>query len=105
MGSLREHGIVSSEDGKNGGWRLRKELRDLTVLDVQRALQNGPLLTKPPFQDHPDDGIETSAYRVVAAAYEAAESELKDAFEAVRLSDIALDSVRQSEPRRGITSR
>lgn len=47
LGGLRDHGIVASEGGRGGGWKLVKSLGEVTVLDVQRALNAGLILPAP----------------------------------------------------------
>src|SRR3954453_22353370 len=44
LADLRRAGIVLSQRGQSGGWRLSKEARDVTVADVIRAV-DGPLVS------------------------------------------------------------
>lgn len=39
--------------GRNGGWTLERPLSELTVLDIQNALDDGVLLPAGTSQDHP----------------------------------------------------
>ncbi|WP_413711801.1 Rrf2 family transcriptional regulator [Rhizobium sp. Rhizsp82] len=98
MGFLRESGIVSSEGGKNGGWKLTRRLSDLTALDVQRALQIGPLLATPASLNLVGNDIESSTNKAIATAYQAAEEELIAALGALRLSDIAIAHTHDVDP-------
>ena len=47
MASLRQYGIVESEGGRGGGWSLTRPLAEITILDVQRALQGETILDAP----------------------------------------------------------
>ncbi|GHC64191.1 RrF2 family transcriptional regulator [Limoniibacter endophyticus] len=38
LGALREHGLVTSEKGHAGGWRLTRPPEEITLADVYQAL-------------------------------------------------------------------
>lgn len=88
LGALREHGIVASEGGRGGGWKLTRPLDDITVLDVQRALTAGNILTAPTSEDHPSCPVERASNRVIEAAHAAAEARLVEAYAATTLAQI-----------------
>lgn len=89
MGQLRRHGIVASEGGRGGGWSLAKPLNELTMLDVQRALQGETILEAPLSSDHPSCPVEKATNARLQAAFQDAELSLTKAFQATNLSDIA----------------
>ncbi|KQO79662.1 Rrf2 family transcriptional regulator [Rhizobium sp. Leaf262] len=89
MGQLRRHGIVASEGGRGGGWSLAKPLNELTMLDVQRALQGETILEAPLSSDHPSCPVEKATNARLQAAFQDAELALTKAFQATNLSDIA----------------
>lgn len=89
MGQLRRHGIVASEGGRGGGWSLAKSLNELTMLDVQRALQGETILEAPLSSDHPSCPVEKATNARLQAAFQDAELALTKAFQATNLSDIA----------------
>lgn len=89
MGQLRRHGIVASEGGRGGGWSLAKPLNELTMLDVQRALQGETILEAPLSSDHPSCPVEKVTNARLQAAFQDAELALTKAFQATNLSDIA----------------
>ena len=89
MGQLRRHGIVASEGGRGGGWSLAKPLNELTMLDVQRALQGETILEAPLSSDHPSCPVEKATNARLKAAFQDAELALTKAFQATNLSDIA----------------
>jgi Rrf2 family protein len=46
LGLLGRAGLVASQPGVGGGWRLLREPAAITLLDVYRAVDEGPLLPK-----------------------------------------------------------
>lgn len=89
LGSLRNHGIVESEGGRGGGWKLTRPLDRITVLDVQRALIEGQILPAPLSRDHPNCPVERASNAFLENAHRAAEAELEKAFAATTLAQIA----------------
>ena len=49
-------GFLQSEHGTNGGYRLRREPRDITALEVIRSIE-GPVFLTSCFNDAPDCGV------------------------------------------------
>jgi DNA-binding IscR family transcriptional regulator len=97
LGALREHGIVASEGGRGGGWKLTRPLNEITVLDVQRALNAGSLLAAPTSQDHPSCPVERASNAVLEKAHAAAEARLVEAYSATTLAQIASMAVGAGE--------
>jgi DNA-binding IscR family transcriptional regulator len=92
LGALREHGIVESEGGRGGGWKLTRSLDQITVLDVQRALTEGPVLVAPISRDHPTCPVERASNSVLEEAHAAAETQLIAKYAATTLAQIANDA-------------
>jgi DNA-binding IscR family transcriptional regulator len=92
LGALREHGIVESEGGRGGGWKLTRSLDQVTVLDVQRALTDGPVLVAPISRDHPTCPVERASNSVLEKAHAAAETQLIAKYAATTLAQIAKDA-------------
>lgn len=96
LGSLREHGIVDSEGGRGGGWKLTRPLDKITVLDVQRALARGPILAAPVSRDHPSCPVERASNSLLEKAHAAAEARLIGTYGATTLAQIAKDAQRKA---------
>jgi len=72
LGDLRRNGIVASQRGAEGGYRLARPANEISVADVIRAL-DGPL-------------AEVRGLRPEAASYLGAAERLQDVWVAVRAS-------------------
>ena len=89
LGALRDAGIVQSEGGRGGGWKLIRALEDITVLDVQKALNPGAILPVTHSDDHPACPVEQASNAVLEDAFAAAERELARSYGATTLAQIA----------------
>ncbi|NRQ17202.1 Rrf2 family transcriptional regulator [Ensifer sesbaniae] len=89
MAALKRKGVVDSEGGRGGGWVLLRSLDDLTVLDIQKALDEGEVLAAGISEDHPACPVERAANAALVQAFDKAESALLDEFAKLRLSIIA----------------
>ncbi len=100
MGALKRKGVVGSEGGRGGGWALLVPLEALTVLDVQRALDDGQVLAAGVSEDHPTCPVERAANAALVDAFEQAERTLLREFAELKLSTIAERAMQAAgEPR------
>jgi len=88
MAGLREAGLVKSERGHGGGWKLARPLREITLVAVYEALSRPHLFAIGNRSRHPDCLIEKSVNEVMAETMDAAE-----ALFAARFSEISLDQL------------
>jgi DNA-binding IscR family transcriptional regulator len=88
MGALKRKGVVSSEGGRGGGWVLLRPLDELTVLDVQDALDDGPMLAPGVSVDHPACPVERATNAALTKAFGCAEIALRNQLSTLRLSTI-----------------
>lgn len=100
MAALKRKGVVDSEGGRGGGWVLLRSLDDLTVLDIQKALDEGEILAAGLSEDHPTCPVERAANAALVQAFDKAESALLDEFAKLRLSIIAEHAI--SDEKQGI---
>lgn len=89
MGALKRKGVVGSEGGRGGGWVLLRPLDELTVLDVQKALDEGTLLPAGVSEDHPSCPVERATNAALVQAFERAQHTLLGEFAELKLSTIA----------------
>jgi len=104
LGDLRDHGIVASEGGRGGGWKLIKPLQEVTVLDVQRALNAGLILPAPVSHDHPSCPVEKASNAIIQAAHAAAEQQLVTRYAETTLAQIADMALGESRTLSAVTS-
>ncbi|MEV5575473.1 Rrf2 family transcriptional regulator [Spirillospora sp. NPDC052269] len=46
LGGLRDAGLVTSTEGRGGGWSLARAPRDITLRDAYAAVEPGPVLSR-----------------------------------------------------------
>lgn len=88
MGSLREAGLVVSQPGPGGGWRLARTPEQITLLDIFRAVEGEPRLAfpvRPPSDDCP---IGSNMQRVLERHFHEAESAMEARLREVTMADV-----------------
>ncbi|UYM07103.1 RrF2 family transcriptional regulator [Solicola gregarius] len=86
LADLRRAGIVVSQRGQSGGWRLAGSAADIHIADVIRAV-DGPLVSvyglRPEGVSYNDSAV------ILQHVWIAARSSLRDVFENVSIQDLA----------------
>ncbi|MEJ7794478.1 MAG: Rrf2 family transcriptional regulator [Nocardioides sp.] len=87
LADLRRAGVVISQRGQSGGWRLARPAADISVADVIRAV-DGPLVSvyglRPEAVSYNDEAA------VLQHVWIAARRSLRDVFEHVTIAQLAL---------------
>jgi Rrf2 family protein len=86
LADLRRAGIVLSQRGQSGGWRLSKEASDVTVADVIRAV-DGPLVSV--HGERPEGVSYNGAAGALQLVWIAARSSLREVCEQVTIQSLA----------------
>lgn len=86
LADLRRSGIVVSQRGQSGGWRLAGDAAEVSVADVIRAV-DGPLVSV--YGLRPESVTYNEAAVVLQHVWIAARSSLREVFEAVTIQDLA----------------
>jgi Rrf2 family protein len=86
LADLRRAGVVMSQRGQSGGWRLATDPADVSVADVIRAV-DGPLVSV--YGLRPEAVTYNDAAAVLQPVWIAARSSLRDVFERVSIGDLA----------------
>src|SRR3954451_15051765 len=86
LADLRRAGVVMSQRGQSGGWRMGRPASDVSVADVIRAV-DGPLVSV--YGLRPEAVTYNEAADVLQHVWIAARRSLRDVFERVSIQDLA----------------
>lgn len=87
---LREVGIVASTKGHGGGWRLGRPLAEVSLGQIQDALDE-PILALPPAHESPGCAVEQAVNRQLDEAVLEARQVLARKLATISLADLAAD--------------
>ena len=100
MGHLRDAGIVGSERGPAGGWRITGDLSAITLLQLHDALGETAVFAFGPRNRNPQCLVERAVNTALADAMDAAEALLRDRLGRVTLAQLAADFTAAHDSRR-----
>lgn len=86
LADLRRAGIVVSQRGQSGGWRLNRPAAQISVADVIRAV-DGPLVSV--YGLRPESVTYNASATVLQHVWIAARSSLREVFERVSIQSLA----------------
>jgi Rrf2 family protein len=86
LADLRRGGIVMSQRGQSGGWRMGRPAAEVSVADVIRAV-DGPLVSV--YGLRPESVTYNESAAVLQHVWIAARHSLRDVFERVSIQDLA----------------
>lgn len=87
---LRKAGIVTSAKGHHGGWRLGRSLADVSLSQIQEALDE-PVLALPPAAESPGCLVEQAVNRQLDQAVLEANQVLARRLATISLADLAAE--------------
>lgn len=90
LADLRRAGLVASQRGQSGGWRMAADPADVSVADVIRAV-DGPLLSV--YGVRPESVSYNESAAVLQTVWVAARSSLRSVLEAVTIDALATGSL------------
>ncbi|MCA1935658.1 MAG: Rrf2 family transcriptional regulator [Asticcacaulis sp.] len=99
MAGLREQGLVQSEKGHGGGWRLGRPLAQVTLAEVYRAVGEPELFAMGNRSENPQCLVEQAVNAAIDNALSEAEALLMQRFGEVTLAMLATDFQRRAEAR------
>lgn len=91
MAGLREAGFVRSGKGHGGGWTLARDLAEISLLDVHRAVGGPNLFAIGTDSERPDCLVEQAVNQALGDALEKAEAMLLARLDGVTLAALATD--------------
>jgi DNA-binding IscR family transcriptional regulator len=89
MAGLREAGYVRSGAGKHGGWSMACDLREVTLLDIHRAVGGPHLFAIGVDKQHPGCAVEKVVNQALGDALQRAEAILIESLGNVVLAELA----------------
>ena len=95
MAGLREQGLVTSEKGHGGGWRLARPLDQVTLGQVNTALGEPGLFPETPPVEADGCLVEAAVNDALAETYAAARALLVARLNDITLADLAADFSRR----------
>jgi DNA-binding IscR family transcriptional regulator len=91
MGYLREAGIVTSDRGRAGGWRIHVDLGSVTLRQLHEALGEPAMFAIGSRNETPECLVEQSVNAAFESAFAEAEALLLKRFSEITLADLAAD--------------
>ncbi|GAA4330041.1 Rrf2 family transcriptional regulator [Pigmentiphaga soli] len=95
MGYLREAGIVTSDRGHAGGWRIHADLRAVTLRQLHEALGEPAMFAIGNRNEAPECLVEQSVNAALEGTFAEAEALLLKRFSEITLADLAADFARR----------
>lgn len=100
MGLLRDVGLVTSERGHAGGWRLSADLSSVNLRQLHDALGEPAIFAIGNRHETPECLVEQSVNATLDQAFADAEALLLERFASVTLAELAADFARRHADRR-----
>lgn len=100
MGCLRDAGIVSSDRGHAGGWRISVDLASITLRQLHEALGEPAIFAIGNRNETPACLVEQSINAALEETFAEAEALLLERFAEITLADLAADFARRHAGRR-----
>jgi Rrf2 family protein len=93
LGALREAGLVTSQPGPGGGWKLTRDAAAITLRDVYTAVEGEPVLSLPhrPPSEYCPFGV--GLPRVLTECFQEAQAAMEERLSQVTIADV-LEAVR-----------
>jgi len=95
MGYLRDAGIVTSERGHAGGWRIQADLDTVTLRQLHAALGEPAMFAIGHRDEAPDCLVEQVVNAAIEGTLAEAEALLLQRFSEITLADLAADFARR----------
>lgn len=88
MGLLRDHGLVQSQPGPRGGWKLSRPSADINLRDLFQAVQEESLFAMPRQEPSAECPVGVWLPSVLVSCFGEAESALLDRLAQVSIADV-----------------
>lgn len=88
MAGLRDSGIVRSVKGHGGGWTIARNLKEISLLDIYRALDEPVLIQQHRYIENPDCLVEQTVGHILNQTFREAEEAIIKRFEKIKVSEL-----------------
>ena len=88
MAALRSAGLVRSQGGNGGGWRLTRDAREITLRDVYRAVEDEPLFSLHPKSPNPHCRVGRHIQQSLTGHFNSAKHALEEQLAKTTICDI-----------------
>jgi len=89
LAGLRDAGFVASEKGHHGGWRIAKDLNEITLLDIYQGVGVKQLFAIGSGDEHPNCAVEAAVNEELGSVLAEAEQKLLAKFAGITLANLA----------------
>jgi DNA-binding IscR family transcriptional regulator len=100
MGLLRDAGLVTSDRGHAGGWRIAVDLKTVTLRHLHDALGEPAIFAIGSRNENPECLVEQSVNAALDSAFADAEALLLHRFQNITLAELAADFAKRHAERR-----
>lgn len=101
MGGLRDLDLVASEKGHGGGWTIARDLTDVTLSDIYRAVGSPTIFAMGHRSEAPECLVEQAVNAALESAIDDAERRLLARFGEITLGQLSADFHARLAQRRG----
>lgn len=88
LGPLRRAGLVRSQEGSGGGWRLARDPNRITLLDVYQAVEKEPLFSLHNQQPNPACQVGRNIQGALEGVFRDAETSMERRLERTTIDDV-----------------
>lgn len=96
LGPLRDAGLLTSQSGPGGGWKLSRPAAEITLRDIYRALEIEPLFAMPEQSPNSECPLGDGFPAVLTACFREAEEAMEDRLARVSVADL-IESIARYE--------
>ncbi|MDA3645464.1 Rrf2 family transcriptional regulator [Saccharopolyspora indica] len=96
LAELRKAGLVESQRGAGAGWMLARDLAAITLLDVYRAIEPGPVFALHRSAPNPECVVGHGIGPAMTAVYDEVEAALRGQLAKTTLEDVLRDVLKAS---------
>ena len=104
LGELRRAGLVASQAGNGGGWRLLRQPASISLLNAYEAVQEGALLALPPQQPSRSCDIGKTIQQTLRGIFAEAEAALEQNLAQTTIADVLIRVQAANCPLKGGTN-